>query len=132
MRPFTSVLVIIMLTIAPVMGRAQISDPSRGLPMPGRTGGTPPQPRSNPPVIAPIPNPPDLSALDGRIPAPLPPPPQPPTINGPVYITPLPAQPPAVAPLIPGAPPSVFQSQTGPSVFDSQTSPSIFQSQTGL
>ena len=132
MRPFTSVLVVIMLAVAPVTAAsAQVSNSSQGSPLPGQTGGTQQQLQSIPLVIPP--SLPDTSALDGRIPAPLQAPPQPPTINGPVALTPLPAQPPALAPpLTQGAAPSVFQSQGGPSVLQSQTSPSVFQSQTGL
>jgi hypothetical protein len=130
MRPFTSVLVVIMLAVAPVTASAQVSNSSQGSPLPGQTGGTQQQLQSIPLVIPP--SLPDTSALDGRIPAPLQAPLQPPTINGPVSLAPLPAQPPALAPpLTQGAPPSVFQSQTGPSVLQSQTSPSVFQSQTG-
>ena len=93
MRPFTSVLVVIMLAVAPVTAAsAQVSNSSPGSPLPGQTGGTQQQPQSIPLVIPP--SLPDTSALDGRIPAPLQAPPQPPTINGPVSLTPLPAQPP--------------------------------------
>jgi len=117
MRPFTSVLVVIMLAVAPVTAaRAQVTQQ---------------QLQSIPMVIPP--SVPDTSVLDGRIPAPLQAPPQPPTVNGPVSLTPLPAQPPALAPPLPqGAAPSVFQSQGGPSVFQSQGGSSVFQSQTGL
>src|ERR1700730_15809489 len=116
MRPFTSVLVVIMLAVAPVtVASAQVTQ----------------QQLQSIPLVIP-PSLPDTSALDGRIPAPWQAPPQPPTINGPVALTPLPAQPPALAPpLTQGAAPSVFQSQGGPSVLQSQTSPSVFQSQTG-
>ena len=105
MRPFTSVLVVIMLAVAPVTAAsAQVTQQ---------------QLQSIPMVIPP--SIPDTSALDGRIPAPLQAPLQPPTVNGPVSLTPLPAQPPALAPSLPqGAAPSVFQSQGGPSVFQSQ------------
>jgi len=97
MRPLASILVALILAIAPItVASAQASNPLLNLPTP-----------------MPDPN----AALQGRIPAPLPTPLQAPAINGPSTlpdVTALPAQPPLMgAPVAPPAPPSVFQSQTG-------------------
>ena len=115
MRPLTSVLVVLILTVAPVtVASAQV-----------RTCvGTICSAHAPPPItFAPLLNlpSPDPSTVDNRIPAPLPAPSQSPAINGPMSpsgLTPLPVP---AAPMTLAAPPSVFQSTAVPSVFQSQT-----------
>jgi hypothetical protein len=111
MRPLTSVLVVLILAVAPVtVASAQVRT------CVGTTCSfNPPLPIPLPPLLN-LPSP-DPSTLD-QMPAPLPAPSQSPAINGPISqpgLTPLPA------PVTPAAPPSVFQSTPVPSVFQSQT-----------
>jgi hypothetical protein len=114
MRPLTSVLVVLILAVAPVtVASAQVSNSS---PASRQIGGVLQQ--QDPALAAPSP-PPDLSILNGRIPGPLPAPSPSTSVNGPVtqqdLMTPLPAQPSLTLPSVaqPGPVPSVFQSQTG-------------------
>ena len=108
MRPLATVITVLILAAASVTAvEAQVFNiPDPGLPDPNTT-------------------------LEGRIPSPMPAPSQSPAINGPTSQQPNLTPPPEPLPLIGapatlGAPPSVFQSQTGPSVFQSQTGPSAF------
>jgi hypothetical protein len=100
MRPLTSVLVVLILAVAPVTAAS------------AQVGGTP---NPNSLLAVPGPNLPDPNVQN--IPAPLPAPSQSPIIDGPTSqpdLTPLSAAPPLMgAPLAPTAVPSVFQSQTG-------------------
>jgi hypothetical protein len=124
MRPLSSILVVLILAVAPIkVANAQSSNPLLNVPSPMPNPSPPPRPAPSPaplqnPLLnlpAPLPDP--NAALQGRIPAPLPTPLQAPAINGPSTlpdVTALPAQPPLLgAPVTPPAPPSVFQSQTG-------------------
>ena len=119
MRPLTSVLVVLILAVAPVtvasaqvrtcVGTTCTSNPLRS---PNATTFLPP--------LVNLPSP-DPSTVDNPIPAPLPAPSQSSAINGPVSqpgLTPLPVP---ATPVTPAAPPSVFQSTSVPSVFQSQT-----------
>jgi hypothetical protein len=115
MRPLTSVLVVLILSVAPVtVASAQLLTCVQGT-----CSSHPPLPLPFPP-LANLPSP-DPSTLANRIPAPLPAPSQSSAINGPMSqpdLTPLPVP---AAPVTPAAPPSVFQSTPVPSVFQSQT-----------
>jgi hypothetical protein len=115
MRPLTSVLVVLILAVAPVtVASAQVRT------CVGTTCSfNPPLPIPLPPLLN-LPSP-DPSTVDNPIPAPLPAPSQSSAINGPVSqpgLTPLPVP---ATPVTPAAPPSVFQSTSVPSVFQSQT-----------